>query len=626
MKHALLRRSERLRLALRLTLSMAALCLLLLALVLLYMVPGAAPVGQLVAGAAALIVAVPTARAAWHSLRYPDLHGVTDLLVGLAVLACWAAGELVTAALLPIVMTVGHVLEERSLLGSQEAIEALGRLTEHGARRLRADGMIETVAATVLAPGDQLELLAGDRLAADGVVREGRASLDLASLTGESVPVDVAPGDTAPAGAVNTDGRLVIAVTRVGRETTLGRVVAMMREAERAKPPLARLLDRFSGQYLLLVMLVAAGTWFASGDGAATLAVLIAACPCALVLAAPATAIAAIAVAARHGILIKGTAFLESLNDITSVIFDKTGTLTTGSLHLAAAHPAEGVDQPDLLMVAASLGAASRHPVSRAAALVMTAEPASDAHERGGLGVTGTVAGRRAALGRGELMRELGIACPPPPAHDGPVAAVARDGIFLGWLCFADRPRPEAGAALAGLRALGLTRQSLLTGDRERVARAIAAEVGITHVTAEALPEQKLAHVTAAVAGGERPLVVGDGINDSLALKAGAVGIAMGGTQATDAALASADLVLMTSDLRRIGTCIRLGRRCRRTIQQNVAIGLGWGVILVSASALGWLGSEGAILAALMHNFGTLAGLANAGRLLRFDETREGIA
>jgi len=620
---SLLAAAERGLLALRLTLAMIAAGLLALAVLWQAAFPGQRLLSDLVAGAAALLVAVPVIGAAWGSLRHPSLHGVTDRLIATALVAAWASGDLMTAAVLPIIMIVGHVLEERSLLGSREAIEALGRLAETHARRLAADGSIAVVPTGDLRAGDRIELLAGARVPVDGVVRSGEASLDMASLTGESVPVEAGPGDPVLAGGINTNGRLVVEVTRLGPDTTLGKIIALMRTAERAKPPVARLLERYAGHYMALVLLIAAGTWFATGDTPAALAVLVASCPCALVLAAPATSIAAIAVAARHGILIKGAAFLEQLAEVTSVVFDKTGTLTTGELTLTGFQAAGGVDPAAALRLASALGAASSHPVSRAAARAAPAgeRPALDGmREAGGFGVTGAVAGKVAALGRPDLLAGLGVAAPAPPAHDGPIAGLALGGAFLGWLLFADRPRPESRAAVAELRGMGLGRQVLLTGDRDGVAQSIGAELGIADVVAGALPEQKMARVLAEIAAGFRPLVVGDGINDSLALKAGAVGIAMG-AQGTDVALASADLVLMTGDLRRLGTAIRLSRRCRRTIHMNVAIGLGWTMLLVGLAAAGVLGAEGAIVAALLHNLSTFAGLGNAGRLLLFDET-----
>ena len=411
-------------------------------------------------------------------------------------------------------------------------------------------------------------------------------------------------------------------LTRVGAESTLGRVIALLQEAENAKPPVTRLLERYAERYMVLVLLLAAGAWFVSGSAMAMLAVLVASCPCALVLAAPATSVAAIAVASRHGILVKGAAFLENLATVDAVIFDKTGTVTVGQLRFVAAQPEPGVDRAELTKLAASLAANSSHPVSRALALLASGRNVvaiDEIRETKGFGVVGQLHGEVVALGRAELFEELGIAHSPPPIHDGPIAGLARGSKFLGWVLLADEPRPEARDAIGDLRNLGLTRQSLLTGDRPSAARRIADMLGLPSVRAEALPAQKMAYVIEEIGHGYRPMVVGDGINDSLALKVGAVGIAMG-AQGTDVALASADLVLMTNDLRRLGTCIRLSRRCRRTIHANVGIGLGWTVVIVGCAATGVLGASGALIAALLHNFSTMMVMANAGRLLKFQE------
>jgi heavy metal translocating P-type ATPase len=610
-----------LALAARLTLAMLAAGLLVVAIGLDFLLPDEAGLAMLVAGGAAVLVAFPVMGAAWQSLRHPSLHGVTDRLIALALIAAWASGDLMTAAVLPIVMILGHVLEERSLIGSRDAIRALGRLAQTSARLLR-DGIVEVIPSTRLRPGDVIELRAGDRVPVDGIVQRGAASLDMASLTGEAVPVDVTVGETVLAGSIDTDGRLEVEVTHVGADTTFGKVIALMRDAERAKPPATRLLERYAGQYIALVMIVAAGTWFAGGGAAATLAVLVASCPCALVLAAPATAIAAIAVSARHGILIKSVAFLENLADVNSVIFDKTGTVTVGELSVTGIVAGSAADERAVRILAASLGAASSHPVSRAAAqAVAPADYVSieEVREQGGFGITGSCAGVPVAFGRRDLLIRMGVTIDGEPAHDGPIAGVSRDGVLLGWLLFADRPRAEAANALAQLRELGLDRQLLLTGDRASVAHSIADRLGISDVTAEALPEGKMQRVLQEIDAGFRPMVVGDGINDSLALKVGAVGIAMG-ARGTDVALASADLVLMGNDLTRLATAIRLSRRCRRTIHINVAIGLGWTVVLVALAATGELGVNGAIIAALLHNLSTFIGLANAGRLLLFNE------
>ena len=605
----------------QLTLAMLALGLLALGLIWRWWSPEQTGVSQLLLGFASLLVAVPVMRSAWYSLRYPSLHGITDQLIALAMLGAWATGDLLTAALLPIIMIFGHVLEERSVIGSQEAIHALGKLTRSHARKVQADGSIVEVDNSTLKAGDRVEVRAGDRVPADGRVLSGQASLDTASITGESVPVEAGVGMTVFGGAINLDGLLRIEVTRTGNESTLGKVIALMQSAERSKPPITRLLERYAGSYMVLVLLLAAVTWFITNDAQAMLAVLVAACPCALVLSAPATAIAGVAVAARHGILIRSSAFLEELADLTSLVVDKTGTLTFGTLRLQSIDsPLE--DREHVLKLAASLGSASSHPVSRALAGLVTQEHfllLTDIHERQGLGVVAMTEQGEAALGRPELFAQLEIATSAIPEHDGPIAGLALKGEFLAWLLLADSVKPEARFALSELRELGLGRQLLLTGDRQSVANTLARDVGISDVEAQALPEDKLNRVLKEIGSGFRPMVVGDGINDSLALKAGVVGVAMGAGGA-DIALASADIVLIGSDLRRLGTCVRLSRQCRQTLQVNVIIGLGWTLAIVAFAAFGWLGAAGAMIAALLHNLSTLLVLGNAGRLLRFQE------
>jgi heavy metal translocating P-type ATPase len=605
----------------QLTLAMLALGLLALGLIWRWWSPEQTGVSQLLLGFASLLVAVPVMRSAWYSLRYPSLHGITDQLIALAMLGAWATGDLLTAALLPIIMIFGHVLEERSVIGSQEAIHALGKLTRSHARKVQADGSIVEVDNSTLKAGDRVEVRAGDRVPADGRVLSGQASLDTASITGESVPMEAGVGMTVFGGAINLDGLLRIEVTRTGNESTLGKVIALMQSAERSKPPITRLLERYAGSYMVLVLLLAAVTWFITNDAQAMLAVLVAACPCALVLSAPATAIAGVAVAARHGILIRSSAFLEELADLTSLVVDKTGTLTFGTLRLQSIDSSLE-DRSHVLKLAASLGSASSHPVSRALAGLVTQEHfllLTDIHERQGLGVVAMTEQGEAALGRPELFAQLGIPVSVVPEHDGPIAGLALNGEFLAWLLLADSVKPEARFALNELRELGLGRQLLLTGDRQSVANALARDVGIRDVEAQALPEDKLNRVLKEIDSGFRPMVVGDGINDSLALKAGVVGVAMGAGGA-DIALASADIVLIGSDLRRLGTCVRLSRQCRQTLQVNVIIGLGWTLAIVAFAAFGWLGAAGAMIAALLHNLSTLLVLGNAGRLLRFQE------
>jgi Cd2+/Zn2+-exporting ATPase len=411
------------------------------------------------------------------------------------------------------------------------------------------------------------------------------------------------------AGALNLGGRLVVRVERTGTRTALGRVVALMQDAEQSKPSITRLLDRFAGGYLMLVVLAAILLGCASGSATVLMATLVAACPCALVVAAPAAAVAAIAAAARRGILIKNTAFLERLSSCDCVIFDKTGTLTEGTLQVS-----DGLGGRERCL-AGALGRMSSHPVARACALLAAPgdQPGvADLHEEFGQGLTGVVDGIRVVLGRASFLAGQGISVPPAPEHDGPLVGLAADGAFAGWLRLADAPRPEAAAALAELRDLGLTRQLLCTGDRRAVAERIAAGLQLSGIECDALPATKLARVQAEIAAGRQPLVVGDGVNDSLALKAGTVGVAVGGGR-SDAAAASADLVLVDGNLLRLGMAVRLSRASRSSILVSIVIACAWTALIVLLAAAGLVSP---FLAALLHNLGTLAVIANSGRII----------
>ena len=620
--HGLLDTTEQQHSARQLRLTMLNIGLLLLAGIWHFLIPDGQIIAQWLTSAAALLMALPVLRAAWHSLQHPDLHGMTDLLVALAMLGAWASGDTLSAALLPILMVLGHVLEERSLLGSQEAIRALASLTSSRSRRYRTDGSLEEVDNSQLHPGDRVEVRPGERIPADGMVASGQSSLDTSPVTGEALPQDVGPGSQAYAGAVNLQGLLQIEVSLVGEHSALGRISALMQQAEQAKPPVTRLVESHAASYLGLVLAIAALCWFVSHDSQAMLAVLVAACPCALVLAAPSTAVAGVAVAARHGVLIRGTAFLEELADVNALVIDKTGTLTSGRLAVHAVDTVAEHSPVDPQWLAAGLGACSTHPVSRALAALTTehAAPAlRNVQELPGMGMQADCDWGQVLLGRPALLQQMGVDCPLPPRSSGSLCGLALDGQLLAWFHLTDRPRVEAAAAMQQLRQLGLQRQMLLTGDHPQAAAPVAQALAIDRVVAQVLPAGKLKAVEAEISAGFHPLVVGDGINDSLALKAGAVGVAMG-AQGADIAVAAADVVLIGNDLRRLATAIRLSRRCRRVLAQNVVLGLGWAVVLTLLAAFGLLGSAGLLLAAVLHNLSTLLVMANAGRLLRFHE------
>ncbi|WP_213948044.1 cation-translocating P-type ATPase [Luteibacter sp. dw_328] len=576
---------------------------------------------QLLTALAALLMGGPVMAAAFRSLRHPDLHGVVDQLVALAVIACWVSADFVTATLLPVVMMVGRVLEDRSLLGSREAVEALSNLTTAVARRVATGGRVESIDVARLRPDDIVEVRAGDKVPADGVVVDGMASLDTASLTGESLPVEATVGQTVLGGSVSLNGVLLVRVTRIGEDSALGRVVALMQEAERSKPAVTRLLERYAGKYLLLVILLAAMVWFTTLNSAAVLALLVAACPSAMVLAAPSTALAAVSVAARHGILLKSSIFLERLADADALVVDKTGTVTTGQLRVVGVRCEAGVESRHLSAVARALGRVSSHPVGRALAHLAGDDEVvlADVHEQAGFGMAAVTTQGPVLLGREELFTAHGVTFNPAPAHAGPVAGVSEGARFLGWVLLADEVRPGVAETLEAMRGLGIDRQALLTGDRAGEARRVAALVGLDEVVSGALPHDKMAFVRKMVDAGQRPIVVGDGINDALALRAGAVGIAMGG-QGSDIAIASADVVLTGHDFSRVATCVRLGRRARRTLQLNLALSAVWTVVLIALALASGGRSGGALTAAVLQNCAAFVVLASAGRLLKFDE------
>ncbi|KLD72727.1 cadmium ABC transporter ATPase, partial [Xanthomonas hyacinthi DSM 19077] len=363
--------------------------------------------------------------------------------------------------------------------------------------------------------GDTVEVRAGDKVPADGVVVDGVASLDTASLTGESLPMEATLGQTVLGGSVSLNGVLRVRVTRVGGDSALGRVVALMQEAERSKPAVTRLLERYAGKYLILVILLAAMVWFTTLNSAAVLALLVAACPSAMVLAAPSTALAAVSVAARHGILLKSSVFLERLADADAVVLDKTGTVTTGQLRVVDVRCEPGVSSDHLRALARALGRVSSHPVGRALAHLSGDDDVvlAEVHEQAGFGMVAMAPQGQVLLGREALFTAHGITCDPAPSHAGPVAGVSEGTRFLGWILLADELRAGVAATLDALRDLGLGRQTLLTGDRASEADRIARLVGIDEVVAGALPHDKLAFVRQLVDSGGRPIVVGGGLN-----------------------------------------------------------------------------------------------------------------
>lgn len=616
---AVLTKAEKTSLGIRLSAAFLAGGILIISYLVEYLDPGQVEVAGFLNAIAAILAGIPVMWNAWMGIKSPNLHSIADLLVSVALLAAWVAGDLRSATIIPLIMVIGHVLEDRSMIGSKEAISALAKLTEKSVTRIKNTTQ-ETISAKDLIPGDIILIRPGEKISADGILIEGKTSLDTAPLTGESVPVEVKKGDIVRAGAINLYGLIKVEVSGIGDKTALGRIVELLKEAEQSKPPVTRVLEQHAGSYLPLTIAISLITLFITGDIATMMAVLVVCCPCALAISAPATTIAGLAAASRHGILIKGTAFLEQLAQADTMIFDKTGTLTTGRLNVVDIKVFNGFSNQEVHIAAASLASHSKHPVSKSLASAIKDKDLKETKnltEVQGLGVRANIDdGTEVIIGRASLLRENGIKVETRPNHFGPLVACSIGDRFAGWFLLQDTLRPEAESVLNNLKNLGIKKTVLVSGDHKTATNAVSEKLPLSESYFEKLPHEKLSIIKNEIKNGNRPVMVGDGINDALALKAGAVGIAIGGT-GTDVALASSDIVLLTPDLTRIETMIRLSRKCRKTITVNIVIAMVWTLIMFIAAAGGFIGP---VTASLFHNVGTFFVIANSGRLLSFNE------
>lgn len=587
--------------------------------------PGQRGVGALILGVGALIAVLPVLAAGLRGFLSRSPHAIVEQLVSLAVLAALAVGDYATAILVPLLIAVGHFLEERGILGARAAIEGLRRLQPQKASR-RVEEREEDVPVSALSPGDTIVVRPGEVFPADGKVLHGSSAVDASTMTGESVPEEVGVGAQVYAGTINLSGVLELRVSGLGEESAIGRILEVLQTAEQSKPPLVRLLERYAAYYLPVVLVATAAVLVFTEDLSRAIAMLVVSCPCALVLASPAAMTAVLAVASRLGILIKNTRFLEVLGTVDTVVLDKTGTTTVGQLTLLGAHPvADGVSEAALLAAARTCARGSRHPISRAVLEALPGEELATAtedlakadpetvEELHGKGVEARFSDRVLRLGRASWLVELGLTLPEPPSHVGPLVWVAEGERVLGALTLEDRPRPEARAAVAALRAQGIEQALLVTGDRPEVAERVAAELGIDRVEAECLPERKLEVVAELQRQGHKVLVVGDGVNDALALSHADVGVALG-AMGSDVALRSADIALMGNDLTRLATMLELGAQARQTIYQNVAVAVVASVVMLGLAAAGLVSP---IVGAVIHNVGAFLVVANSARILR---------
>ena len=492
-------------------------------------------------------------------------------------------------------LLLGRWIEARAKTESGAALRAL---LEVGAKQATVvvDGGERLVDVTTLRVGDLIVVRPGEKVAADGEVVEGRSAVDASIMTGESLPVEVEPGSAVVGGSVNTTGRLVVRATAVGAQSQLARIAAMVEEAQTGKAEVQRLADKVSGIFVPIVLVIAALTLAGHllvGNGAtmslsAAIAVLIIACPCALGLATPSALMVGTGRGAQLGTVIRGPQVRERARRVETVVFDKPGTLTSGQRSVAGVETADGVTREELLELAAAVESGSEHPIAQAiVAEVERPGAVVDFVNVPGRGVRGVVDGRAIFAGSAAFMADLGLAPVAWQAEQvGSVVEVADESRILGRIIVGDTVKESAAAAIRELKALGL-HPVLLSGDNERTARAVAAQVGIDDVRAGVTPEGKVAAIKELQAAGRQVAMVGDGVNDAAAIAQADLGIAMG--TGTDAAIAAGDITLMRHDLMAAVDAVRLSRATLRTIKSNLVWAFGYNTAAIPLAALGML-------------------------------------
>jgi len=518
-----------------------------------------------------------------------------DELVSIAIAACILNGNFLEAAVISFIMVLGSFIEEAVSDRARGAIETLVNANPRTAAIEEKNGRIQVKPVDTIQPDEIAVVKAGEVIPVDGRIVDGSGAVDESLLTGESLPVYKGPGDDLSAGTLNIDGYIKLAVSRTGEDSTIGRIVELVQNAENSRIQSTRIVDQFAGYFTPTILLIAALTWLATRDVTRAIAVLVVGCPCSFLLAGPVATVAAVGRAAKSGILIKGGEYLEKLARSRTFFFDKTGTLTAGKPSITAIRPADGFTEAALMETAAAVERGSTHPIAvaileKAATMGLKEKTADELTVIPGVGVKGTVDGRTVSVRAGSAV----------PHDAGTVVQVVVNGRPAGEIALLDTARPDVSHALAQLKALGATRMVVLSGDTPGAVKQVADDVGIAETHCRLKPEDKMAFIQRT----DFPdtVFVGDGMNDAPSLKASAVGIAMG-QRGSEMALSTADIVLMKDRISQLPFLVRLSRKMTRTINANIAISLAINLVAICLGAVGLLSP---IMGAVAHNIGSI--------------------
>jgi Cd2+/Zn2+-exporting ATPase/Cu+-exporting ATPase len=538
-----------------------------------------------------------------------------ELSMAIAILAALAIREVFTALVITLFVLVAEVLEGLTVGRGRRAIRHLINLLPSTATVGGRGGWRE-VGVEQLLVGDVVLIKPGGRIPVDGSVMGGHSFVDQATITGESMPVEKSIGKEVYAGTINQSGALEVRVERLGRDTTFGKIIQAVEQAEQSRAPIQRIADRLAGYLVYFAFGAAILTFLVTHNIRSTISVIIVAGACGIAAGTPLAILGAIGRAAQQGAIIKGGLYLEKLAEVDTVLLDKTGTLTFGTPELLDVHPAPEISAALLLKTAAMAESRSEHPVAKAilkkaAELGIVYEGSNQFEYTPGKGISAICDGDEVIVGSENFLLERGITFSRGNGHSAESQVfVARKGKFLGTMIVADRLRPEAKQAIQSLKAMGL-KTILLTGDAKAVAEDVGKKLGVDEVASELLPQQKLEYVKRLAEASHAVAMVGDGVNDAPALAQATVGVAMG--SGTDVAQESADVVLIGSDLSKLVETLQVARRCRRTIMQNFV-----GTLVVDSIGVGmaaW-GLLNPLLAAFIHVSSELVFILNSARLV----------